>query len=54
MTEYTEKTLNIDGVKVTIRRPILTPEERKAREQTIINALIRYDKALNERSTANV
>lgn len=54
MTEYTEKTLSIDGVKITIRRPVLTPEERRASEKKIISALIKFDRALTERSAANV
>ena len=44
--QYTEKTFYVSGVKVTVRRPILSPEERRKREQEIITALINYDKSL--------
>ena len=43
---YTEKTFFVSGVKVTVRRPILSPEERRKREQEIITALINYDRSL--------
>ena len=51
---YTEKELVVDGVKVLVRRPILSVEERKKREDEICNALANFFRAIEERSNENV
>ena len=38
--EYTIKSYEGDGWSGTVKRPILTPEEREKREKYIINTLI--------------
>lgn len=51
---YTEKELVIDGVKITVRRPILSADERQKRETKLCNALAEFNKALNKRSDDDV
>ena len=41
--EYTTEILTIGNATVTVRRPILTEQERKRREADIISALINYN-----------
>lgn len=45
-TEWTlTKTIRVGNCTVVIYRPELTPEQRKAREQAVENALARYGRA---------
>ncbi len=46
-TEWrTTKTIKVGNCTVVIYRPELTPEQRKAREQAVENALARYGRAV--------
>ena len=44
MTKYQVTTYETDNCIVTIRKPILTAEERKIREEEVKKAIVRFEK----------